>query len=75
MCACLQIRRAERGAQQLDLTKRSLKQILAACEDRDVAKVLDAQGAALFQLAGVGELLVPGFPFRVSTCMCICDDI
>jgi hypothetical protein len=63
----LQIRRAERGEQQLDMTRRKLQTMLNATEYRDVASVLDAQGGALFHLGAIGELLVPNFPFQVSS--------
>jgi hypothetical protein len=62
-----QIRRAERGEAKYALTRQSLQRLVAAVEKRDTNAVLEAQEGALYQLAAMGELLVPKFPFTVTT--------
>ncbi|KAG5187928.1 peptidyl-prolyl cis-trans isomerase-cyclophilin family [Tribonema minus] len=62
----VQIRRAERGEEELDETRRQLMALTHAAEARNVSAVLDAQSGALLHLSYMGELLVPKFPFQVT---------
>mmetsp|Transcript_18936 Transcript_18936/g.26677 ORF Transcript_18936/g.26677 Transcript_18936/m.26677 type:complete len:503 (-) Transcript_18936:27-1535(-) len=63
----VQIRRAERGEIVFDETRSQLIQMKNASDYREVEKTLIAQQNALLHLGAMGELLVPAFPFKITT--------
>ncbi|CAM9402495.1 unnamed protein product, partial [Chrysoparadoxa australica] len=62
----VQIRREERAESKIALARKALKNMISATNERRPTRLLESQLDALYNLAAIGELLVPEFPFQIT---------